>query len=157
MHDVRGHLTAKGFASVERGKGLLARMVAAVFGFPETGNEIPVTVKFTVESGLERWTRTFGSKSFSSTQALGTGREEHLIRESFGPFHVGLAIVLDDGRLRVIPRTWSFLGIPLPRALLPQGASYEHAANGRFNFHVEIASPLTDLIVAYRGWLVPDP
>jgi hypothetical protein len=46
-------------------------------------------------------------------------------------------------------------GIPLPVVLAPRGDSYEYAENGRFHFHVEIAHPITGLIVSYRGWLVP--
>ncbi len=43
----------------------------------------------------------------------------------------------------------------MPGALAPGGAACEHAADGRFNFDVEIAAPLVGLIVAYRGWLEP--
>jgi hypothetical protein len=45
--------------------------------------------------------------------------------------------------------------VPLPRRLAPAGDAYEHAEDGRFNFHVEITHPLTGLIVRYRGWLAP--
>lgn len=64
-----------------------------------------------------------------------------------------LALVFDGARLRLVPRRWSLLGIPLPRAFAPAGAAYEYAENGRFHFHVEIAHRLTGLIVRYRGWL----
>jgi hypothetical protein len=156
MHQVRTTLVAKGTASVERGSGLTARIVAAFFGFPASGNQVPVTVQFTATRGKEHWTRTFGTKSFSSVQSPGVGRDQHLVEERFGPIRVGLAAVVDDNRLRIVPRTWSFFGIPLPNVFLPQGDSYEHAADDRFNFHVEIGSPLTGLIVRYRGWLVPE-
>jgi hypothetical protein len=54
-----------------------------------------------------------------------------------------------------VVRRWSACGIPLPRALAPRGDSYEFVEAGRFHFHVEIATPITGLIVRYRGWLVP--
>jgi hypothetical protein len=155
MHDFTGERIAEGLATVERGKNPLARLAAFIFGFPKAGSEIPVHVKFREEYGGEHWTRTFGGKPFSSLQKLGKGFETHLILESFGPFHVGLANVVDGNRLKVIPRSWRFLGIPLPRVILPSGDTYEHAADGRFNFHVEIGSPMTGLIVRYKGWLVP--
>jgi len=47
------------------------------------------------------------------------------------------------------------LGLRLPRALAPTGNSYEFSEAGRFNFHVEIAHPMTGLIVRYQGWLLP--
>ena len=67
----------------------------------------------------------------------------------------GMALVLDQGRLRLIVRRWSMFGIPLPLSLAPGGNAYEYAENGRFHFHVEIGHPLTGSIVGYRGWLVP--
>jgi hypothetical protein len=78
-----------------------------------------------------------------------------LLDESFGPFSFGLALVVDRQILRLVPRRWSFLGIPLPASLIPRGDAYEFASGGRFNFHVEIGLPLIGLIVRYQGWLVP--
>jgi hypothetical protein len=75
--------------------------------------------------------------------------------ERFGPLNFAMALVLEDGRLRLVLRRGSLFGIPLPRALLPRNNAYEFAKDGRFHFHVEIAHPLTGPIVGYRGWLVP--
>jgi hypothetical protein len=43
----------------------------------------------------------------------------------------------------------------MPRSWAPGGEAYEHGADNRFNFHVEIALPLIGTVVRYRGWLVP--
>jgi len=155
MHDVAGHLQARGVAKVERGTGLFARLIASVVGFPQAGVDIPVRVTFTVRDGREIWQRRFAGHSFSSVQEQGEGRFARLIGERFGPFRFGLALLVQDGRLRLIVRRWTFCGIPLPRVLAPFGDSYEFVEGGRFNFHVEIKHPLTGLIVRYRGWLVP--
>jgi Domain of unknown function (DUF4166) len=66
-----------------------------------------------------------------------------------------LALVVQGERLRLVFRRWSFAGLPLPAAWAPRSQAYEFAANGRFNFHVEIAHPLMGLILRYRGWLEP--
>jgi hypothetical protein len=66
-----------------------------------------------------------------------------------------MALVLDDGKLRLIVRRWSLFGIPLPLWLAPRGDSYEYEADGKFHFHVEIRQRFTGLIVEYQGWLVP--
>jgi hypothetical protein len=153
MHDLTTDRTAEGVATVERGTGLLSRLVACVFRFPAPAQAIPVKVSFHAEDGREIWQRSFGGKSFSSVQLAGRGRFDRLLCERFGPFTFGLALVLENGRLRLVVRRWSFLGVPLPRALAPYSDAYESAENGRFNFHVEIAHPLTGLIVRYRGWL----
>ena len=155
MHDLKADMTAEGTATVTRGRGLLARLAAAIVGFPQAGENVPVRVDFSNENGRERWTRTFAGRSFHSTQEQGRGRFEWLVCERFGPLCAGMALVLDEGKLRLIVRRWSVLGIPLPVWLAPRGDSYEYAANGRFHFHVEIAHPFTGLIVGYQGWLVP--
>ncbi|HKS63597.1 MAG TPA: DUF4166 domain-containing protein [Xanthobacteraceae bacterium] len=155
MHDLKDEMTVEGRATVTRGRGLLARIAAAIVGFPRAGVDVPVRVAFRNENGRERWTRRFARRSFHSTQEQGRGRYQWLVCERFGPLCVGMALVLDDGILRLIVRRWSVFGIPLPLWLAPRGNSYEYSENGRFHFHVEIAHPFTGLIVGYRGWLVP--
>jgi len=155
MHGLEGRLVAEGRATVERGNGLLARLIAALFGFPMSGRDVPVKVEFERRANAEIWRRTFAGRSFASLQAAGSGRSEHLIVERFEPFAFGLAAVLAEGRLRLVLRRWSFLGLPLPLWLAPGGDAYEYAAEGRFHFHVEFGHPLIGLIVRYRGWLAP--
>jgi hypothetical protein len=155
MHDLNGAMAVEGRATVTRGTGLLARLAAAIVGFPQAGDDVPVRVDFKLENGVERWTRTFAGRAFHSTQAEGCGRYEWLVRERFGPLCAGLALVLDEGKLRLVVRRWSLFGIPLPLWLAPQGDSYEYEADGKFHFHVEIRQRLTGLIVGYQGWLVP--
>jgi hypothetical protein len=155
MHDLDAELSAEGVADVERGSGLLARLVACVIGFPRAGKDLPVTVSFRAEDGREHWKRTFAGRSFASIQEQGRGRFERLLCERFGPFNFGMAAVCDDGRMRLVLRRWSFLGIPMPLALAPREDAFEFARDGRFHFHVEIGHPITGLIVRYRGWLDP--
>jgi Domain of unknown function (DUF4166)/Saccharopine dehydrogenase NADP binding domain len=155
MHDLNTGMAAQGAATVTRGEGLLARLAAALVGFPRAGEDVPVRVDFRHENGTERWTRSFAGRSFHSTQGEGRGRAERLLCERFGPLCVGLALVVDQDRLRLIVRRWSLCGILMPHRLAPDCNSYEYAENGRFRFHVEIGHPFTGAIVAYRGWLVP--
>jgi hypothetical protein len=155
MHGLDGRLVAEGRATVERGNGLLARLIAALVGFPRAGRDVPARVEFERRGNQEIWRRTFAGRSFASVHSAGTGRSDHLIVERFGPFAFGLAAVLADDRLQLVLRHWSFLCLPLPRWLAPAGDAYEFAADGRFHFHVELGHPLTGLIVRYRGWLVP--
>ena len=53
-----------GLVEVERGKSMFAKIIATVFGFPQTGSDVPLAV--TVDRMLdragqpqERWTRSF--------------------------------------------------------------------------------------------------
>ena len=155
MHNFAGELSAQGRASVERGAGWLARSIAAIFRFPAAGADVPVSVTFRSDHGREIWRRTFDGRSFVSVQQEGRGRYERLLRERFGPLAFGLALVWEQERLKLVPRGWSFLGIPLPSWLMPGGEAFEWSKDGRFHFHVEIGQRLTGLIVRYRGWLAP--
>jgi hypothetical protein len=154
MHDVDNTASAEGRASVQRGTGLLARLVAAAIGFPRTTADTPASVQFNAFGEAETWTRTFGSESYSSRQFAGRGRSERLLCERFGPLTFAMALVPEEGQLRLVLRRWSAFGVPLPMWLCPRSDSYETAEAGRFHFHVEISHPLTGLIVRYRGWLV---
>lgn len=155
MHCVDGAALAEGRATVERGQGLLARLAAAVAGFPKAAADTPVRVRFEAAAGTETWTRTFGNRSFTSLQSAGRGRSEGLLCERFGPLTFAMALVPAEGRLTLILRRWSAFGIPLPMALCPRPDAYETTEGGRFRFHVDITHPLTGLIVRYRGWLAP--
>ncbi|MBI3198579.1 MAG: DUF4166 domain-containing protein [Rhodospirillales bacterium] len=155
MHDINGtaSASANGRASVERGRGVMARLAASIFGFPAAAEDVAVSVRFDVSNNNETWTRTFGSTSFSSRQLAGRGRSDGLLCERFGPLTFALALVLEEGRLSLVLRRWSVFGVPLPMWLCPRSTSYEAAKDGRFRFQVEISHPLTGLIVRYRGWL----
>lgn len=67
-----------------------------------------------------------------------------------------LALVVDGGRLCLVPRRWSLLGIPTPAFLLPRGVSFEYEDGGWFHFDVEISAPTVGLIAAYKGSLELD-
>lgn len=146
---------------MERGRGdtpwtgHATRMISTLVGFPQAAKQVPVSVTFTPEKDKERWTRNFGGRRFSSTQSAGMGKDRYLLAERFGIVTVALALVLDGGRLALIPRRWHVLGIPLPGFLLPKGKGFESEENGRFCFDVEISLPFVGLVVAYKGTLEP--
>jgi hypothetical protein len=73
--------------------------------------------------------------------------------ERFGPCAFGLALVVDDDRLRLIIRRWSIFGLPMPLGLAPACDAYECEADGRFRFFVELRYRFIGLIVRYQGWL----
>lgn len=144
-----------GRAEVRRGEGLIARLAAALIGFPQAGADVPVRVTIAPEHDGERWTREFEGKVFSSVLRPGVGPTEGHLLERFGIIEIALALVADGDRLLFVPRRWTCLGIPLPRFLLPVGTTYECERDGRFAFDVEIGAPGVGLIVAYRGALDP--
>lgn len=151
LHDVRGTQDWNGTASVMAGRNWAAKLIAKIFGFPTTMASLPVSVTFSKQDGVELWERDFDGSKFSSTQSVGTGRNANLLQESFGPFDFGLALVIKDDKLFLIPRRWSIWGLPLPRWALPSGASYETQIDGRFHFDVTISAPIIGLVAHYQG------
>lgn len=155
MHDFTGVRIAEGQATVERGNGVLARIVAASVGFPRAAADVTVSVALAATPAGEIWTRNFAGRRFMSVQSEGRGRFERLVVERFGPLRFGLALVGDGVRLRLVVRGWSVFGIPMPKRWAPGGDSFEFVADGRFHFDVAIGHRITGPIVRYRGWLVP--
>jgi hypothetical protein len=153
MHELSGTMTASGVAGVERGGGMLARLAASLFRLPRGGENVPVRVIFTARDGVEIWQRNFAGRRFESVQSEGQGRSSRLIEERFGPVRVALAVVLEDGGLRLIVRRWALFGVPMPMWLAPHGEAREFVREGRFNFDVEIRQRLIGRVVRYRGWL----
>jgi hypothetical protein len=144
-----------GRAVVERGLNPMGWLTAAVFRLPKAGADVPVRVAFFARGAEEIWRREFAGRRFESRLSEGTKGWTGLIRERFGVLSVGMALVADGERLRMVVRRWSVLGLPLPAFLVPGGDVYEEERDGRFHFHVEMNGPLTGLIVRYRGWLEP--
>jgi hypothetical protein len=155
LHRFEHDATYRGRGRVTGAGNAAARLIARIVGFPVSMDDCSVEVALSRSDGVETWRRTFGTQHFRSTQEEGQGRFAHQIVERFGPLAFGLAMVEDGGRLRIVLRRWSAFGCPMPLALAPRTAAFEHDADGRFNFSVDIALPLIGRLVTYEGWLEP--
>lgn len=155
LHSVQDVESFSGTAQVTRGDSLIARSAAWFFDFPPAAEVVPLTVtKMRTEKG-ETWERDFGGRVFRSY--LTPSPVAHRYRERFRLFNYEQDLPVEDGCMRLpVCRGW-FLGVPLPRFLLPQSDSREYAEDGAFRFDVGLGAPLGGgLIVRYRGRLRPD-
>ena len=157
MHDVESSLEARGAATIERGEGLLSRVVAELFRFPRPGQNVPLTVTFSVRRAREHWRREFGGKVMASVQEAGRDRWDGLLLERFGPMSFAMRPEVADRQLHLHLVGGAVFGIALPSAVLPTVKAFEHDADGRFNFHVELGLPVIGRVVRYHGWLEPVP
>jgi hypothetical protein len=144
---------AEGMARVKAGTNLFARLLAELYGFPRTGEHVPVKVSFHRRDHGELWQRDFAGRKFSTFQSEGRGYADKLLVERFGPVTFWMALVLKEEKLHLITRHWSVFGIPLPLALSPNATVYEYAEEDDFCFHVEVKHWLMGLIVRYEGRL----
>ena len=133
----------------------IAKLVAGLFGFPDTSGKILASVSIITHKNSERWTRNFDGNKFISILRPGSGRNQHLMVEQFGYIKFSVALAWKDKKLWFIPQNWSIWGIPLPRFLMPGGDSFEYEKDGRFHFNVNIEAPLIGRLASYRGWLEP--
>ena len=153
IHDI-DHF--EGQASVERGQGFLSRLVGALFGFPPAANAVAVEVTKERTVAGERWTRCFGRRRFVSHLSRRDGDAAGVLRERFGPFSFMLRLNVHEGKIFWPVESWTALGVPMPRWLMPKSETVEFVdAKGRFNFDVAISVPGIGRVVRYRGWLEP--
>ena len=151
IHDVESF---SGKAEVTRGRSLLARLAAFVFGFPHANPSSDLTLTKTRVGHGEIWERTFDEKVFRSF--CSPAPKPHRYRERFGPFTFEQDLPVLDGAMHLPVRRGWFLGIPLPKVMLPKSDSREFARDGVFHFDVALSAPLGGgLIVRYRGSLRP--
>ncbi len=153
MHDIAGEKTVSGRATVERGTGWLAMLLARFARLPSESDDSEVTVTFRREGDREIWERRYGAELMSSSLEAGRGAWRHLVVERFGPIAFGFALTADEGGLEMHLRRWSVAGIRLPLWLAPRLTAVETQKDGVFQFDVSASSRLAGPIARYRGWL----
>ncbi len=155
LHGVQDIESFSGEAEVTRGTSLIARLAAWFFGFPPAAERVPLTItKARTELG-EIWERNFGGRLFRSHCT--PAPLKYCYRERFGIVSFELELAVDSSGMEFPVRRGWFLGIPLPRFLLPDSETREYVENDVFRFDVSLTAPLkAGLIVRYRGWVIPD-
>lgn len=144
----------RGTVSVTHGSTWLLRTLARLAGMPRPCVDAECTVDFEQDArwpaGSERWVRHMaGQRMASLLMPAGPGE----FAESFGWYRFRFALEIDNGAARFVPRGFSALGIPAPRALLPRIVTRESQQGDDYLFAVEAHLPGLGLLVAYRGSL----
>lgn len=155
LHETGAMSAFDGRCTVRRGRHPLAWAVARLTGFPDAGDDLPISVRLEARGSTERWTRSVGQREFSSLQWAGRGRAQWHLQERFGAVTVDLALAVEQQALTYRVRRWTLLGLPMPRWLGPRARARESADGERFCFDVELCLPWVGLVVHYRGWLLP--
>lgn len=151
LHETVDDTLWRGTAEVQTGRSPLAAVVRRLVGFPRSGTAVPVRVAIRRDGDREIWLRDFGGKRFHSKMTLAGPAGAGRVAERFGPFRFVIALEPRAGGLGFpVVRGW-FLGLPLPRRLLPTSDTQESGNDGRFRFDVSIRLPLAGLVVRYRG------
>lgn len=153
MHMLPGQSVAKGQARVERGHHPLAWLIGAIAGMPKAAEQVSLQVRFdSISPELERWSRQFGERQFSSRLSLEQG---DLVERLF-PLHLRFRLQLDQGVLHWQLQGARILGwISMPAWFAPKVEAREWSEQGRYHFLAAVSLPLLGLIVRYQGSLDP--
>ena len=152
LHGVRGTARYAGIASIERGRGLLARLCARIAGLPKPMRDAPTTVEFVVDAKGETWRRDFAGTRMQSRLRCKDG----LLYERLGPLQFRYVLHAGDGAI-----WWQVAGVrllgllPLPSGWFAGVRCREREHQGRYEFLVEAALPLLGPVIRYEGWLAP--
>ena len=158
LHHLIGRRSWTGKASVTRGRGIAANLIATLFRFPKPVQDIPVTVHMNRTDTSEIWTRSFGSQTFQSELTFDP-KTKNRMWERFGIFTFAIDFEADETGLAFPVTKGRVLGVPIPRPLLPKSETKEEVdPDGRATFSVRLSMPLVGHVVHYQGWLTPaDP
>ena len=152
LHGVRGTARYAGIASIERGRGLLARLCARIAGLPKPMRNVPLVIEFVADAKRETWRRDFGGTRMQTRLAFKDG----LLRERLGPLQFRYHLHPGGEAL-----WWQVAGVrafgllPLPAGWFEGVRCRECERDSRYAFLVEANLPLIGLVVRYEGWLAP--
>ena len=144
---------AEGTVTVERGRGILRRGLAALLRLPPPGQEIPLQLEVVTENGCERWIRHFGDYCLDTLQ----WQEGSLLVEKAGLLQFGFRLIVEDSAL-VFQQQFCRLGkLPLPCfAAISISATVRDYGQG-WRVEVVISAPFLGVITTYRGEVYPHP
>ena len=156
FHSLREPLLTSGSADIMAARGVVAWLVRRLASLPRPGRNVDVRVSFEPKAtGGEYWDRTFADQRYASTIEAGSGRDQGLLIEHFGPFDLRFQLsVLHEGLAWSLVG-WRCLRIPLPRWSVPRAKCLESADGERYTFDIDVTFPLIGWRMHYRGWLLP--
>ncbi|MDR4308161.1 DUF4166 domain-containing protein [Chelatococcus sambhunathii] len=154
VHDPNPSVRLVGCAETTSAETAAGRLVARLFGFPETVPQIEAEIEIRKTGDGEIWTRRFGRSCFRSR--LSASGEPGVLVERFGPFAFDLAIAANPDGFTLAVEGWRVFGLSAPRRLAPTTEARGFAlADGAYGFDVTIALAPFGRLVRYRGRLEP--
>ena len=148
LHRAQGMHRYRGEVEVERGRGVLSRLVAATTHLPPAGRG-PSCVEIDASPDTERWIRFIGGRAMPSR----LWREGDVLCERLGVATFGFRLdVAGDVIVWRVARVRAF-GVSLPARWFTGIGARESADGERYAFDVWASLPLAGLLVHYRGWL----
>ncbi|KRA46755.1 DUF4166 domain-containing protein [Pseudoxanthomonas sp. Root630] len=151
LHAAQGLRRYAGDVEVERGIGLLSRLVASATRLPPAGTG-PLCVEIDASPDEERWTRFIGGRTMPSR----LWRDGDVLCERLGLATFGFRLAVVDGVIEWRVVRVRVFGVSLPARWFTGVGARESAEDGRYRFDVWASLPIAGLLVHYRGALDVD-
>ena len=148
FHRAQGRHRYHGQVEVERGGGLLSRIVAAATHLPPAGVG-PLCVEIEATPDAEQWTRVIGGRAMPSR----LWRRGDVLCERLGLATFGFRLHVEDQAIMWRVASVRVFGVSLPTPWFTGVGARESADGGRYRFDVWASLPLAGLLVHYRGGL----
>lgn len=154
LHLTGGQLSGDVHISFGTGiAGAIGRKLAKKMHFPGPGtHQLKINISHSLH-GLA-WERSFNSQApvTSLFKPIGNIDSGYWI-ESTGPLEMKLTVDIINGGWFWRCLSVNFLGIPIPKWLIPHTNAYKTIDNDLYRFHVELSLPLIGPLVSYQGLL----
>ncbi|MGH8783016.1 DUF4166 domain-containing protein [Paraburkholderia sp.] len=153
FHSLQGRVRLSGTVTVTGATTAVGRLVALALRFPAESQLETFAFELDANPLEESWTRIFPARTMRSRLSARGG----FLTEAIGPIRLWFALEASSVQLAMHLRKVTFLGIPVPRSLVPRIHAVEQGDNGSFRFDVLATWPGTRHMVAYRGTLDVGP
>jgi hypothetical protein len=154
LHSDGGELV--GDVEISYGKGLagiIGGRLGKKMNLPREGvHQLTVSISHDVD-GLHWW-RRFDEQTVikSLFKPVGDIEQGYWI-ETTGPLSMKLTVDIKNGGWFWRCLKVNFLGLPIPRWLIPHTNAYKIIENGKYRFYVEFSLPIIGSLVSYQGLL----
>lgn len=137
---------------IERGPGLIVRLMCAVARFPRPGTDVSMTLSVTVDRDCERWLREFDGRGLRSIQWA----EGDLLVEQAGPLRFAFRLSADESGMYFNFQRASLWRIPLPGFLSPGLTAVAVAEDAGWRADIRLSLPWGAPVLRYNGLVIPD-
>lgn len=130
------------------------RAATRLAGIPPPQTAAPLILTTEAKNGVEVWTRQIGAQTLVSKRWI---EKENLLAERMGPVTVLSKIRTTRTGTDQVALSWRFLGVPMPRALMPVIHAEDRAEAGTYHFDILVSLPWFRVILfGYSGHLKID-
>lgn len=154
LHTDGGRLT--GEVEIFYGKGLagiIGGRLAQKMNLPNEGTH-QLVVSISHDNDGLHWWRCFDDDVLVKSLFKPVGNiEQGYWIETTGPLSMKLTVDINNGGWFWRCLSINFLGVPIPRWLVPKTNAYKIIENGQYRFHVEFSLPIIGSLVSYQGLL----